>query len=102
VCTYEFGRSGRPTLQWSSSALATATGSTLLALTLCTVWTIRRRGPRHAELAPHRGAAASSRTLSTRLLGSGDPIFVLLHGLAGSGDYFSGTFDELDRTGTLS
>lgn len=39
--------------------------------------------------------------LAYRTIGKGSPTFVLLHGLAGSGQYWGGAYDELSRHGCV-
>lgn len=50
---------------------------------------------------PGAGQRLRAGPLATRVLGSGDPVVVLLHGLVASGDYFGSAFDELGQVGTL-
>ncbi|WP_143101960.1 alpha/beta fold hydrolase [Amycolatopsis marina] len=98
---FELDRGGVAAFHWGRSAMFAA-GSGLLALSLCTAWAIRHRGT-DAVRSWHTptGRRLRAGPLFARLLGSGDPVIVLLHGLAGSGEYFGAAFDELGRTGTL-
>lgn len=50
---------------------------------------------------PGAGRRVRAGALHVRVLGSGDPVVLLLHGIVTSGDYFGSTYDVLAQTGTL-
>lgn len=76
--------------------------ATLPALTLTGIWAIRHlSAPGVRRWRPGTGERMRAGPLAVRVLGTGDPVVVLLHGLAASGEYFGATFDELGRNGTL-
>jgi pimeloyl-ACP methyl ester carboxylesterase len=50
---------------------------------------------------PGRGERSIAGGLSVRVLGTGEPVYVLLHGLVASGDYFGAIYDALAARGTL-
>src|SRR5688572_31188709 len=50
---------------------------------------------------PGRGERLIAGGLSVRVLGSGERVYVLLHGLVASGDYFGALYDSLAARGTL-
>lgn len=97
----ELDCAGGRAFPWGRSAMFAA-GPGSLALILCTVWAIRHLGAGAVRSwRPTTGRRLRAGPLFVRLLGSGDPVIVLLHGLAGSGEYFGDAFDELGQTGTL-
>ncbi|MEP6823047.1 MAG: alpha/beta fold hydrolase [Chthoniobacterales bacterium] len=50
---------------------------------------------------PGRGKFVPTGRLVTRVAGSGEPVFVLLHGLVASGETFGSAYDSLADAGTL-
>lgn len=50
---------------------------------------------------PGRGEFVRAGRLITRVAGSGEPVFVLLHGLVASGETFGAVYDRLAECGTL-
>jgi pimeloyl-ACP methyl ester carboxylesterase len=57
--------------------------------------------PAVQEWRPAAGTQRMVGNLSVRVLGNGERTFVLLHGLLGSGDCFSGAYNRLATEGTL-
>ena len=50
---------------------------------------------------PGSGVTRQAGRLRVRVLGGGEPVVVLLHGLVASGDYFGAGFDRLDDDATV-
>jgi pimeloyl-ACP methyl ester carboxylesterase len=50
---------------------------------------------------PGQGKRSIAGGLSVRTSGNGEPVYILLHGLVASGDYFGAVYDSLSKQGTL-
>lgn len=65
-------------------------------------WWIRHKTARAVRVwKPGRGEFVRAARLVTRVAGSGEPVFVLLHGLVASGETFGVAYDRLAERGTL-
>ncbi|TQN43106.1 pimeloyl-ACP methyl ester carboxylesterase [Blastococcus colisei] len=68
----------------------------------CSWWALRhQRSLAVARWAPGRGRQRRAGPLHVRVLGSGEPVLLLLHGLAGAGNKFGAAYDELARAATV-
>lgn len=105
------GHVGRLVCATSGSAVTRASalrgheilGSGVVGLAAaCSWWALRhQRSPAVARWAPGRGRQRRAGPLHVRVLGSGEPVVLLLHGLAGAGNGFGAAYDELARGATV-
>ncbi len=80
----------------AGSILAGAIGA------LAGAWWVRHLSARAVRTwRPGRGRFVRAGRLVTRVAGSGEPVFLLLHGLVASGETFGSAYDSLADAGTL-
>ncbi len=80
----------------AASVLAGAIGA------LAGAWWLRHLTARAVRVwRPGRGRFLRTGRLVTRVAGSGEPVFLLLHGLVASGETFGSAYDSLAEAGTL-
>ncbi len=88
---------------WADNAASVGRRSVGLGLAGCVTWWMWRhwQSAAVASWSPSAGRAIRAGNLRVRVLGSGTPVILLLHGMVSAGDSFGAAYDMLSKDATL-